>query len=183
MNYSAREENGHITIENDQINDREKDTYEFDLKTCSNDSRNTIVLRLEYIYENIIDSDGSTTIIYNHKYLSGSFSPERERSTVIIDQSLFLSKSDETDKNQSNEDLNDMKLKRLRPMVFLEQLKKQVNVKTSKETRQSKKIVKHKNRSKGKGGRPKKYLSLEKRRKTIDYSRIIFFGMKYYHQL
>lgn len=69
-------------------------------------------------------------------------------------------------KNQSNENSNDVKLKRLQAVVVLELLQKQVNAQTSKETKQSKEIVKRKNRSRGKSGRPKKSLSFDERRKS-----------------
>ncbi|XP_046834176.1 protein PF14_0175-like isoform X1 [Vespa crabro] len=178
--YTRKDENTCIQIEelkeNDQIENRDKDMDENNVEICSNNTRSTIVLsRQGNINTDIVDSDVSTIIIYNRKDLSSSNHPESDCSTVLLNTSLYLSNTNKTDNNQSDENLNDVKLKRLRPVVVLEQIQIQLKPRISNEIKQPKKIVKRKNAKREKRNRSKKNSklmssSIDKRRQMINYN-------------
>ncbi|KAL2720473.1 protein 175-like isoform X2 [Vespula squamosa] len=161
-NYS-RKKNTHIQSEelkeNDKINDSEKNTQESNFETSSNHSRSTIFLpRLENINTDIVDSDISTIIIYNHKDIASTNTTKSDCSTVILNTSSNLLNSDKMEKNQLDKNLDDIKLKRLQPVVILEQLQVQFNKQTSDKIKRSRNSVKYQNMRRWKYNRSKQNL-------------------------
>lgn len=179
LKYYTGKENTHTHIEelkeDDQINNREKDTQKSDFETFSNASRCTIFLpRLENNTD-VVDSDVSTIIICNHRDVTSTDPIESDSSTIILNTSSILFNSDKMKKNQLDENSDNIKLKRLQPVVLLERLQVQYNVQTLNKIKQSKESVKHENMRREKHDRSKEnskdmFLSLGQRqlRKRVD---------------
>nr|XP_050868132.1 uncharacterized protein PF3D7_1120600-like isoform X1 [Vespula vulgaris] len=159
LKYYTGKENTHIHIEelkeDDQINNREKDTQKSDFETFSNASRCTIFLpRLENNTD-VVDSDVSTIIISNRRDVTSTDSIESDSSTIILNTSSILFNPDKMKKNQLDENSDNIKLKRLQPVVLLERLQVQYNVQTLNKIKQSKESVKHENMRREKHDRSK----------------------------